>query len=329
MEDVDELMNKGFDALSRGAWEEAETLGRILREERRHTSGFEIEAMAKWELNERDEAIALLREGTGVAPSVTRLWHWLGSYLSDTGEYDAAIEAFERSSTCPGADVGLELFNLAIVHNRKGDAAAALEVIDREMAQAAELPPAEYWFDLRTSALLKLKRWDEAEEAADAGLSILEQTEEPGEAEHELCGRLFFHKAEANWAGGTGDVAAAREYAVQSWRMYPRRPEPLALVREIDGLRSERAKEWRLNVFCEPSDASRAEGTAGYFLPAWAIADTAEEAMSFLAALEPEQLGTPVSIEEQESIRDAPGELKGLLGAGGRHAFGPEDADED
>lgn len=324
----------------RGSYEEAETIGRELIEGAGHPAGYELKARAMWGMDEQGEAVELLEEAVAVEPDADTLWHWLGTFRSEIGRYDLAADAFEQAAACTDAVVSLELYNLAVVRQRQGSHTEAMEVLDRDACQGAEVPPAEYWHELRASALLGLGLWEETCEAADAGMAVIEaygESEEPPadpDALHDLAGRMLFHKAQALLGAGKRDgredevKAEARALAVEAWRSCPPRGEPLGFIRRLDDLKTDTSAEWQLTVRCAPGERGREEGVEGYYLTAWAVADTVEEAVEFVRAMEPPFVGTVESLERHERLRDAPGEPKGMVAATGRTFFGGDDEDE-
>jgi tetratricopeptide (TPR) repeat protein len=128
---VSRLYGLALAALEAGDTEEAQRLAAELAE-LRNTGAFEIAARAHWLAGESEKAISLLRQGLESFPQVAVLWSWLGHFLSDSGRYDEAVEAFLMSSQGHGADVGMARYNMAISLWRKGElseARAELEAI--------------------------------------------------------------------------------------------------------------------------------------------------------------------------------------------------------
>ena len=91
-DDVQKLIFEGFGALEIGDFERALRVGRVLHGHG-HTSAFEIEARARWELEDRDRAIDVLKEGVQAVADQFVLWDYLASYLSDEGRFEEALQA--------------------------------------------------------------------------------------------------------------------------------------------------------------------------------------------------------------------------------------------
>src|SRR6185503_5031504 len=87
--DVQPLIDEAEEALQSYDYRTAIRLGkRLLRA--RHTYGFEALARAYWGRERKKKAIRTLDKGSRVAPGVPALWHLLGNYSSDQGDFRRA-----------------------------------------------------------------------------------------------------------------------------------------------------------------------------------------------------------------------------------------------
>src|SRR6185295_8730093 len=93
---VESLMQKGFALLDAHQYKEALEMGRQLQR-MRHSSAFEIMALAYLGLDQLPKAIATLEEGVRAAERVWLLWELLGNCYSDEGRYDAAEKAYQTA----------------------------------------------------------------------------------------------------------------------------------------------------------------------------------------------------------------------------------------
>src|SRR5688572_19774352 len=126
-EKAQELMREGYAALQADEFDRALSIAAQLRRIR-HSSGFEIEARARWAQSDYRGAIDVLEDGVTKAPGAGPLWHWLGCYRSDEGRYEAALEAFARESELESTGTSQNTYNIAIVYERMGRFTDALKV---------------------------------------------------------------------------------------------------------------------------------------------------------------------------------------------------------
>src|SRR5215475_5566062 len=93
---VSSLMEKGFSYLRLNRISDALATGRKLKR-LRHSSAFEIIALAHLRLGAVRKAIAVLEEGVIKAGRVWLLWELLGNCYSDAGRYKAAEAAYKQA----------------------------------------------------------------------------------------------------------------------------------------------------------------------------------------------------------------------------------------
>ncbi len=149
--ELDALLNEAHSALRNGDLDRAEALGEKLLEIR-HSSGFEILALAAQDREDLPKALEILKRGLRQAPGVWLLWQLLGNTRSDLGDLAGAREAYTRALGCPGVWVPSIEGNLAILDVREGE-------IERALARLDNLPPIDdeglsaHVLDLRLSIL--------------------------------------------------------------------------------------------------------------------------------------------------------------------------------
>ena len=71
-------MDRGFELVNNGEYEDALDVGMQLKS-MRHTSAFEIIALAHAGLDDLEQAIEILEEGVTQGPTVWLLWQLLGN----------------------------------------------------------------------------------------------------------------------------------------------------------------------------------------------------------------------------------------------------------
>jgi tetratricopeptide (TPR) repeat protein len=213
---TDQLSDDGFAALTDERHDDALAIAAELRR-RRFSACFELEARTRWEMGEREAAIAVLEDGVAKAAAAPPLWHWLGCYRSDFGRYEAALEAFEREGEFEVTSVSTNTYNVAIVYERMERPADGLEVLARLESPGDEGPSAEHFDELRARLLFDVGRFNECVETAtrviDALAAHAAEVDE-SDMDYSLLSRAYAARAMANLR--LGDAAAATEDAEQS-----------------------------------------------------------------------------------------------------------------
>src|SRR5688572_5527241 len=111
------LMQKGFSFLDAHRYEDALKVGENLKK-LRHSSAFEILALAYLRTGKLSKAIAILEEGVIRANRVWVLWELLGNCYSDGGRYSKAEKAYAEALRRENCDDDVIHLNRAIAFNR-------------------------------------------------------------------------------------------------------------------------------------------------------------------------------------------------------------------
>jgi tetratricopeptide (TPR) repeat protein len=165
--DVQELIDEAEDALLDGELDRAQRAGERLLDARQ-TYGFEILARVHQQRGDLVAAIAVLEDGVSRAPRAWPLRLLLGELHSESGDYDAALEAYDGATAVEGADLDDLHVNAAIVLHRAGRYEDALKRLDRAPGETDESIFAAA--RVRTDVLNVLGRPDDALKVAEAGL---------------------------------------------------------------------------------------------------------------------------------------------------------------
>ncbi|MDB6037312.1 MAG: hypothetical protein JWM99_1153, partial [Verrucomicrobiales bacterium] len=88
-----DIMQKGFAFLQERRYADALKIGQDLKK-LRHSSAFEILALAYLRSNKLSKAIKVLEEGVAKAGRVWLLWELLGNCYSDAGRFVKAEKAY-------------------------------------------------------------------------------------------------------------------------------------------------------------------------------------------------------------------------------------------
>jgi tetratricopeptide (TPR) repeat protein len=309
--DVPRLYEEAMRKLDDDAYEEAIALGDCL--ERLGFSGaFEVIALARAGQDDLEGAVATLRRGVSVAPSVWLLWQMLGNYLSDLERADEALEAYARALGCPGADRASVHYNRALALSRAGRHADALaacdEVVDGPCAQRAAF--------LRARTLNWLGRHEEAFHAGEALLARLEEGGDDGSNDRE---NALGECALALLKGRRDEPGALRmaEEAIGGGRFVSSAAEVMRLVR---GARSPRARALRLRVGGRWLDHPD-RGSTGFLRVFQVIAETPEQALAYARDFEPTFCHASLHVEHVEGDELAPDALEGVYWASGHVLF--------
>ncbi|HEX6088284.1 MAG TPA: tetratricopeptide repeat protein [Thermoanaerobaculia bacterium] len=310
--DVQELIEEAQEALDERDWARAQRLAQKIIDAR-HSYGFELLARVFREQDNLPRAIAVLQEGVAKAPRAWPLWMLLGEYRSDHGDYDEALVAYDTALGVEGVDADEVHLNAAIVHDRAGRPEDALMRLHEVRGTNPEL--AMQAARVRAEILLETERPDAAAAAARAGLALMHEDSFANDV-----APLYAALGKALWQKGDRD--GALHYAWESLQLHIE-DTALWLVREIEGDYSAQARYYRIMVngrwHIEP--AGGGESVDGFWRKYDVVADDEEEAMRFIARLEPEEVRDTLRVEDLEIVSDdASDQPKGVYWCSG-HAF--------
>jgi tetratricopeptide (TPR) repeat protein len=117
-------MRNGFACLDEHEYSDALKIGRKLKRIR-HSSAFEILALAHLRSGQLPKAIAILEEGVAKAGRVWVLWELLGNCYSDARRFGKAEKAYQCAFAQEGCDRDVVNLNRAIAFGRRGKFAEA------------------------------------------------------------------------------------------------------------------------------------------------------------------------------------------------------------
>jgi tetratricopeptide (TPR) repeat protein len=114
--DAEALFGEGMELIDQNRLESAARIGRRLIG-MRFTGGYELLATVQNTRGDREGAISTLSKGLSKKP-VWRLANLLGNYLSDAGQYEAALEIYHQSAGMFGDQSEITELNKAIALSR-------------------------------------------------------------------------------------------------------------------------------------------------------------------------------------------------------------------
>jgi tetratricopeptide (TPR) repeat protein len=312
---VTKLLDEGFDALEEGRYEDALAAADGL-EGFRHSSSFELGALALRALEREEEALERLERGVKKAPGVWLLWNLLGNQRSDAEDYEGAFAAWDSGLACEGCDAGSLRLNKAIAMGRLERGEEGLAELDRiddsDPVFFAHVQGA------RAHIFGLLGRQVERIAAARDGLDLITAETHAAEAQ------LFAELALGLQASG-GDQAEALGAAWEA--VFSDRTSPLAAqaVREVEGVEEDDLVLMHLMVqglWFKPLDKGQPKPM--FFTAYTVVARDLEDALELIKRFEPEPVRASMKVEDSSTL-DAPRRrLKGVHHAGTYAFFAPE-----
>lgn len=316
-ETVDVLMARGLELIQEQDFEGAVEVGEQLQAVR-HSSAFEILALAHTGLGNTERAVEVLEDGTKKAPEDWALWQLLGNARAELERYDKGHEAYKKALACPDVDESSVHLNVCIAlacEERFDEAIAAMSGIDDdELLLQAE--------SLRYGIYNSQKKFDEVIDGGEKMLARL-----TAEDDDEVRATVQAHVGEAYWKG-RDDKEKALELAWTALGICHALDEALWLIRAVDGQVSREANYYRLLIggdWHEPDEDGKA---LGFFITYDVVADDVAEALMFVRPFEPEQVGESLKVSESEVLEEHLTEPKGVYTYSGHSMFPREGDDE-
>jgi tetratricopeptide (TPR) repeat protein len=259
----------------------------------------------------------VLERGVAVAPSLGILWHWLATCQSDLADYDAAAASFRRSLELGDVHRSIELFNLALVEQRRGRYDAALHWLDQMAAEDDLGPSPAERFQLR--ALLHFR----AGRPAEAARFLKEAERAPGHDEPQVVKSIASLLAELALAAGKRRTA--RRMAKAALRIDQRDRAALDVLRRSRARASPRARLWRILV-C--GRATVDDEHQRFFINYDVVADDAAEAFAYAREVERFVGHRRLGLEESRVLPAAVDGPSGVVAPVGGYVFYRDEAGE-
>lgn len=319
--------NRGVAALAAGDHEAVLREARAL-EALRWSGWFELEARVRLEQNRVDEAVTLLERGVAFAPDFARLWQYLGHACKVAKKWERAQQAYTKTlALVDSADRHAVAYDLALLHAENGATAAALAALDADPAPAFGRG-AVYHAEIRAGCALRDGRLDEALEIVRRGL------EDRSPEVDAVRATLWTIRARtlARRGAPEPEVRAALDEALA---LDKSSRGAASFVRELDGQRSELARQWKLSVegrcwsdgkrivMSRPAGArdDQTGSVTGFFATYWVVANTPEQALEFCRRFEPPDVRASLTLSGSQDLGPAPDELLGVTRALGGYSF--------
>ena len=309
---AEQLMEEGFEALAGHDTKRALRIARELKK-LRHSSNFEIMALAHMADGQAEQALDVLKEGVGAAPTVWRLWQLLGNCYSDLERFAQSQEAYHRAVECPEADASTIQLNRAIALEREERHEEAIQALSEVSAGELQLRRIAMTVDL----LNTLGRHSEARILGEEAARIDSPEEEDRASVASIyagLGRAIWeerHRSEEalDWAWKA--VALEKDEATALW-----------LIREITHRYSPSSRYMRLLVRGRWNESiTDDEEPPGFYVTYEVVADTREEAMEMIRPFEPAAIRESLSLERCDILEKAPDQPMGVYVAAPAYAY--------
>lgn len=318
-----QMLDEAYDYLSSAEPRKAITVGKKLIT-MGVASGYEILALAFEQQDDREKALAILEEGTKKAPLVWVLRQLLGNLLSDQGDYDKAMEAYQTALSCHGADASSVHLNIATSLSRQGK----YEESNKELLQVDSKEAIAWRESVRFGNLLCMKQFDAIITEAPKVLEEFEADEEFAEAQSDDISRIYARLADA-YLDGPKDAAKAAEAARKALRFDSTHEQALAILRRAEN-KPATADDQIHKVVAEGKWHQPFEGTKQlpvFYSTYWVVAKSDDEALQFVKELEPPEVQPTLKVQESESApREEWQNLKGVYSRSGHMFADDEDA---
>jgi len=287
-------MDKGFSFLHSHGYREALAVGRKLKR-LRHSSAFEIIALAHLRLGALSKAITTLEEGVTKAERVWLLWELLGNCYSDAGRYKAAEDAYKHALLKKGCDADVVHLNRAIAFNRAGKLKEAQSAIQE--VQSPRLRRRADAIQVRIDLALGKQR-----SASKLALNLSHRRAPVADLDPRHESFLLTTCALA-LSSDVKHRRKARGLLFRAVGFNPQNAEALSLIREIDGKRSSRASLYQLLIRGLWNESfGRAKDPPGFFRSCQVAARDEPNAFRLARRFFPVEVRSSLAIEECKII---------------------------
>ncbi|ALS63949.1 tetratricopeptide repeat protein [Pandoraea apista] len=335
MSEQDELMAEAFAHLEAGDPESALEIGKRL-ESMQYSGAYEVQAMAYADMDEMEQAVAVLEAGVAHAPGVWLLWQLLGNYRSDLGRFPAAVEAYEAAGNCaPDEDLVIVDFNHANALARHGDFASAQTRLDRVLESPHLAQAGRAFIENAIALRMHLFNAQGEPKAAITTYEALHKQEADDEGSHVSMADVVAELSLAYKQTGENDKALAS--ALEAVQLYKWSDAALWALRAARDAQSDTARAMHLIVegqWYEPLEDEDPDGPAPEFVTTYdVVADDEAEALRLIAECEPPQVRESLRIVETHPVDhedESPTPYKGVYATGDYHMYQPgEEAEEE
>jgi tetratricopeptide (TPR) repeat protein len=309
---VEQLMEEGFEALSGHDTKRALRVSRELKK-LHHSSNFEIMALAHVADGQTEQALTVLKEGVGTAPTVWRLWQLLGNCYSDLERYPECHASYRRALECPDADAGTVHLNRAIALEREEKHEEAIQALAQVSSEELQLRRIAMTMDL----LNGLGRHSEARVLGEGVAAI----DSPEEEDRAALASIYAGLGRAVWEESRQSDAAL-DWAWKAVALEKDEATALWLIREVAHRHSPLGRYMRLLVRGRWHESIHDdEEPPGFYVTYEVVADSRDEAMEMVRPFEPDSVRKSLFLERCDILEKAPDQPQGVYVAAPTYAY--------
>lgn len=309
-----DLMQNGFSFLDEHRYTDALKAGQKLKK-LRHSSAFEILALAYLRSGKLSKAIAVLEEGVTKAGRVWILWELLGNCYSDAGRFAKAEKAYGKALAREGCDRDVVHLNRAIAFSRRE------KHVDAEMALKLVKSPRLH----RRADACRIRnalQLGETRSAHRLALRLYRRHPVPDENyDRESESEIFLACALA-LKGSPKTKAKAVRLTFKAVEMQPDNTEALAVIREVQRRETASPHLFRLllhGVWDAPIGKSRVP--PGFFRTLEVAASSQQAALEYAMPFFPKAVRESLSVEETKTLRSSALTLEGVYFLSAYHFY--------
>ncbi len=311
---VERLTAEAFNALDVYDIKKALKVGRQLKK-LRHSSAYEILALAYAADEKLNDAISILEEGVKTVPSVWILRQLLGNYYSDQGRYVEALSCYQQALECPNVNADSVHLNTSIALGRHGKYLEAL--MEVQQVTSNELEPR-----ATSHKLYILNCAQRHAECIALGKSVITSAVWGDEAAPQFAA-VHAELATALWKMQQ-DRDKALAHAWKAITLHKGQETAAWVIREVTNKISPASRHMTLLIRGRWPEPFEGETEApGFFVTYEVVAETPQEAMLFIIPFEPEGVRETLAIEECTDREAAADQPKGVYNACRGYAFYP------
>ncbi len=318
MDESNRLMSEGFKCLEDSDPKAALKIGEKL-ESMQFSGGFEIQARAYEDMNEKKKAIKVLQRGVLTVPNVWQLWQLLGNYYSNFGQPEKAYSAFEGGLSLDNPDYSSLYYNFALALERNGEFKKARDTLSKisDSSLYSDEVGAELYL-LIFKLKLSLLRENNEPEAVICKLTEHETVllDKNGGDYPERMASIYAEVAHSYYV--VGEMNNAETRLKDSIFLDNRNAQAQWLYREMrkgQAYQDAISYEVRIHgVLNEPCDGG--VNLVGFFKNYNVVADNQEEAMEIIKYFEPKDIHSSIAIDEIKVIDKNPNQPKGIYFSG-------------
>lgn len=294
---LNNLIERGFAALETGAYRESIRIGTVLKK-LRHSSAFEILALAYLKQNKLARAIRVLEEGVAKAGRAWILWELLGNCYSDAGRYQKAEQTYQKALRVERCNRDVIHLNRAIAFDRAGKLSAAKYAL--RLISAPRLGRRAAACRIRIE--LELGNMNVARRLA----SLLarqsprkdENYDSKTESEVQLACAMGLRTSAAT-------KAMALRCAMKAADKWPGNIDALATIRELQNKNSGKARAFRFLVRgVWTGSVGKGHRPAGFYRTVEAAGSDQIDAFRYAKPFFPKRVRKTLSIEEVKPLND-------------------------